>query len=187
MSQDETLEVLGTAYRPMSRRRRVVSLVIAAAVAVAAAYVAVPRMLDDTSKVATRAQPGATRKQLLRALGRETTTRTDALQVMDGLEFAFMENHAYPADVAALNSALDRYHRALAPGDSIAWYVRNDTGYVYCVEHHTGGNPDAYALYASTVGGIVETDHGAGCIKSPADYAAAEATVASLTGNRVPS
>ena len=183
MDQDPAREIVGTAYRPVSRRRRVISLTIAAAVALVLALVAIPRMLgDSSSKVHPHTQPDAKRKQLLQALSTETTTRTDALFLSSGIDLAFMADDAYPADLAALDQALHDYNRVPAPGDSIAWYFPNDTAYVFCVEHHTQGKPDAYALYGSAVGNIVDTDHGEGCMAAPADYAGAEAIVASFTG-----
>jgi hypothetical protein len=181
VNQDETPEIIGPPHRPMSQRQRVVSLVVAACVAVALAFVAAPRMLDD-SPHAKPVKPDATRQHLMHELALETATRTDAQHLSDGLQLVFMDLHAYPADLPALASLLDQYQHTPARGDSIAWYVHDDSDFVLCVEHRTGSRPDAFALYATTVGGIVETDHGRGCTAPPADFAAAEATVTGLTG-----
>jgi hypothetical protein len=140
-------------------------------------------MDEDTSKVDTHAQPESKRKQLLRALGQETATRVDAENVSFGTAYACAAKSC-PVGLDALNSALGHYKHVPAPGDSIAWYFENGTDFIFCIEHHTGSIPDAFALYASKagVGGIVETDHGEGCMSSPEDYAAADAAVTSLTG-----
>ena len=182
-SPDETPEVIGTPSRPPSTRRRVIVMIAAASVAVAVALVAIPRLFDESAKVES---PDAQRKQLLHALTQETATRAESERVASGLTFAFFADHAYPADLAAVDDALQTYNRVLPAGTSIAWYFSNASDFIYCVEHRTDGKPDAYALYASTVGGTVATDHGEGCVQSPADFTGAEATVASLTATDMP-
>lgn len=177
MTQDP--EVLDGPERPTSRRRRRVQVVIAASVVAVVALIAIPRLLDESSKDEPAAQTETTRKQLLVALGHENAARTDTRRASSAPYFAFEETHEYPADLAAFERARKKYRVTLAEGNSVPWYFVQGEEFIFCVEHQTDGKADAYALYASTPGNVVDTGHGRGCVR-PADYADAAASVADL-------
>lgn len=179
MSDDQTPEILDSAAPPRSRGRRVLMLVIAVSLVAVVALIAIPRLLDESSKDKPTAQPDAARKQLLAAIGRENAARIDTQQASGAPFFAFKETRKYPADLAAFDLAMKKYRVPLADGDAIAWYFSQGEEYIFCVEHQTDSKADAYAIYATTQGGVVDTDHGRGC-KSPADFAAAAASAAEL-------
>ena len=180
MAEGQTPEFLDGPDRPMSRRSRTILLVVAGLLVAVGAFVVSQHRQETPVKDEEVARIDTGRKQLSVAQGHETTARIDAVRASRVPGLAFADTKRYPADLAAFDAALKTYRRTPVEGDAVAWYFARGEYYMFCVEHRTAGEPDAYALYASTVGdGFVGTDHGGGCTR-PAGFAEAAELVALL-------
>jgi type II secretory pathway pseudopilin PulG len=94
---------------------------------------------------------------------------SDAKATGLALEANYTDTQSYPTvngsltDQASLDAALGDGAVNLTKGVAVNGYVQDGSNFALCLEHSSDGNPDAFAVYASLRGGIVDKGRGTGC------------------------